>query len=171
MKCPNTPNSQVSIAEVHETLLEKDSDGLTFYSALSCQMPTDHDTSLIENASQHISGFRGHLHELMQRNLYAQVTIEDYSSYFVEGVGTSSLKLNSGISLQLNDVLFVPEIKRNLVSISTLEDEGYCIAFADGQIVTCPKNSNLKMAKVIGVCYGYLYRLRTLPTQALFHDS
>jgi hypothetical protein len=37
----------------------------------------------------------------------------------VKGIGSFSLELASGFSLQLDDVLFVASLKRNLISVST----------------------------------------------------
>ena len=76
--------------------------------------------------------------------------------------GSTSLQLESNDLLHLNDVLYVPSMKRNLISISAIEDKGYRVTFADGNVLT---------TKMIGVREESLDRLRTLPTQALVHDS
>ena len=89
----------------------------------------------------------------------------------MKGFGSASLQLESNDLLHLNDVLYVPSIKRNLVSISTLEDKGYRVTFAYGNVLAWHKNSSMNTAKVIGVREESLYRLNTLPTQALVHDS
>ena len=62
-------------------------------------------------------------------------------------------------------------MKRNLVSISTLEDKGYRVTFADGKVLAWHKDSSMNTAKVIGIRKESLYRLTTLPAQALAHDS
>ena len=72
--------------------------------------------------------------------------------------------------LHLSDVLYVPGIKRNLVSISSLKDKGYKVAFSDGKVLAWHKNSSMDAAKVIGVREESLYRLTTPTTQALVHD-
>ena len=58
----------------------------------------------------------------------------DNAKYAVKGIGTTSFQLESGDSLHMRDVLFVPELK-NLLSISALEDRGYRVAFVDGQVL------------------------------------
>lgn len=107
----------------------------------------------------------------MERDSSEQVSIGDDASYSVKGIGTSTLHLDSSISLQLCDVLYVPGIKRNLVSISALEDKGYQVAFCKGKVLVWTKNSNFKTARVIGVRHESLYRLCNRPLQALVHDS
>jgi hypothetical protein len=67
--------------------------------------------------------------------------------------------------------LFVPGMRRNLVSISALEDKGYKIAFSDGKVLAWHKNASMGLARVIGVREDSLYRLIGRPTQVLVHDS
>jgi hypothetical protein len=40
-------------------------------------------------------------------------------------------------------VLFVPGLKKNRLSISTLEDRGYKVAFVDGQVLVWPKGLSI----------------------------
>src|SRR6266498_3398696 len=42
-----------------------------------------------------------------------------------EAVGTLPLRLDNGYILQLNNVIYVPSLSRNLISISVLDNEGY----------------------------------------------
>jgi hypothetical protein len=50
----------------------------------------------------------------------------------VKGVGCVRFQLESGVSLEVHEVMYVPELNVNLLSISTLEDMGYEVMFADG---------------------------------------
>ena len=68
-------------------------------------------------------------------------------------------------------MLYVPGMKRNLVSISALEDKGYRVTFADGKVLAWHKDSSMNTSKVIGIREESLYRLTILPAQALVHDS
>lgn len=151
---------------------QKDSSEYLLYSALSSNVTTDIHTWLIHSgASRHITRFSEHPSDLVEKDSSKQVIIGDDASYSMKGVGTSSLHLDSSISLQLNDVLFVPGIKRNLVSISALEDKGYQVAFSEGKVLLWTKNSNIKTGRVIGVIHECLYKLCTHPLQALVNDS
>jgi hypothetical protein len=53
----------------------------------------------------------------------------------MKGVGSTSLQLDSDTPLHLSDVLFVPGMRQNLVSISSLENKGYNVAFSDGKVL------------------------------------
>jgi hypothetical protein len=79
------------------------------------------------------------------------VELGDNAKYAVKGVGTITLQLESGKSLHMRDVLFVPGLRKNLLSISTLEDRGYRVAFVDGQVLVWPKDLNIYATEVIGV--------------------
>lgn len=106
----------------------------------------------------------------MEKGSNEEVTIGDDSAHPVKGVGTCTIKLKSGISIQLTGVLFVPGIKRNLVSISTLEDNGYRVSFIEGKVMAWPKTATFKRAQVIGYRQGHLYELCNEPNQTLLHE-
>lgn len=55
-------------------------------------------------------------------------------------------------------MLYVPRMTKNLIFISTLEDKGYIVTFESGKVNIHPKDS--KVAKVIGVKHGSLFRLQ-----------
>jgi hypothetical protein len=47
----------------------------------------------------------------------------------VRGVGNVRFQLEFGELLELDGVLFVPGLRVNLLSVSALEDVGYCVLF------------------------------------------
>ena len=47
----------------------------------------------------------------------------------MENIGTTSLKLSSGFDLTLSDVVYVPSIRRNLISVSVLDKCGFTFVF------------------------------------------
>jgi hypothetical protein len=104
-------------------------------------------------------GYREHLTDLVEKEPHLCVVLGDDASYIVKGVGSSSLQLNSGTPLHLSDVLFVPGMRMNLVSISTLENKGYKVAFFDGMFLAWNKNSSMEYARVIDVREDRLYGL------------
>jgi hypothetical protein len=60
------------------------------------------------------------------------VTLGDDYQYPIKGVGESNYKLNSGNAMKMKDVLYVPGLTKNLLSISALEKKGFRVAFIDG---------------------------------------
>jgi hypothetical protein len=62
-------------------------------------------------------------------------------------------------------------MKRNLFSISSLEDRGYKVTFLEGRILAWKKDSHINSAKVIGFRENNLYRLTIKLVQDLLHDT
>ena len=48
----------------------------------------------------------------------------DNKSYLVNGIGSTSITLEDGSNIHLNNILFVPGLHKNLLSISSLEENG-----------------------------------------------
>lgn len=150
--CLTRPNHQgANINEVSsQKEVEDNSNGFLFISALSSNVSMDSDTWLIDSgASRHITSYREHLSDLVEKESNLQVIIGDDARYSVRGFSATSLNLESRVSLHPSDVLFMLGIKRNLVSISALEDKGYQIAFSEGRVLAWPKNSSIKTTRVI----------------------
>ena len=99
-----------------------------------------------------------------------KVKLEHDYEYRIKGSGESSYKLDSRKSMKMKDVLFVPGLKMNLLSISALDAKGMRVSFVDGQVLMWPKEKNIDDAVVIGEQEGGLYKLRGQPKQALVHD-
>ena len=99
-------------------------------SAISCSI-TDSATSWLvdSGASRHMTGNREALTSYRKKKFTTQVELGDDSTYKIEGVGSTSLQLDSGTVLHIDDVLYVPGLKKNLLSVANLEDKGYKFLF------------------------------------------
>jgi molybdopterin converting factor small subunit len=65
----------------------------------------------------------------------------------VEAIGEFPLELNNGFILRLHNVLYVPSLSRNLISISCLDDDGFDCQFDNKQC------SILFTSKVVGLAF------------------
>ena len=63
-----------------------------------------------------------------------QVYLDDSRTTLIQGKGKVILKLTSWKTLALNDVLHVPSIRVNLVSVAFLEKVGVKVPFEFGKI-------------------------------------
>jgi hypothetical protein len=54
--------------------------------------------------------------------------VADGNELHVEAIRDLSLVLEGGHHLSLDDVLYVPSVKRNLISVSCLTERGFCHA-------------------------------------------
>ena len=71
--------------------------------------------------------------------------------------------------MKMKDVLYVPELKKNLLSISALDKKGLWFFFIDGKVLMCPRGKSLDDAFVIGTEEGGLYKLKGHSEAALIH--
>ena len=63
----------------------------------------------------------------------------------------------------MKDVLYVLGLKKNLLSISTLDAKGIRVAFFDGQVLMWPRRKTIEDARAIGEEYGGIYKLKVQP--------
>jgi hypothetical protein len=58
----------------------------------------------------------------------------------------------------VDEVMFVPKLNVNLLSISTLEDMGYAVMFEDGQVLIRVEGATLDAAVRLGIREGMIYK-------------
>ena len=92
-------------------------------------------------ASRHFTGYKEAHYNLIEKETNLEIFLGDNSKYPVKDVGNVTLQLNHGNTIHLQDVLYVPDLKKNLVSILAMEDKGYEVAFGDGKVHVRKKNS------------------------------
>jgi hypothetical protein len=139
-------------------------------SALSGSVTPGEDTWLIDSgASKHMMGQRNILSCISENKFSQKVTLGDDYQYPIKGVGESNHKLNSGNSLKMKDVLYVPGLKKNLLSISALEKKGFRVAFIYGEVLMWAKGETLNEAIIIGNEENGLYKLKGHSEAAMTH--
>ena len=57
----------------------------------------------------------------------------------------------------MKDVLYVPRLKKNIISILILDVKGFKVAFVDGQVLMWPRGKNFDDVVVIGEKEGGLH--------------
>ena len=118
-----------------------------------------------------MTGFKESFVKLSEHESPHKVKLEDDYQYPIKGSAESSYKLDYGKSMTMKEVLFVPRLKRNLLSISALDAKGMIVAFIDGQVIMWPKGKTINDAVVIGEQEEGLYKLKGHPEQDLVHDT
>jgi hypothetical protein len=73
--------------------------------------------------------------------------------------------------ISFKDVLYVLGLKKNLISVSTLQDKGLEVSFRGTKVLIHLKGSCLTLGQVIGVRDGKIYRLLFQPLHALATSS
>ena len=77
-------------------------------------------------------GYKESFINLSKHDSPHKVKLGDDYQYPIKGSGEASYKLDYGKSMEMQYVLFVPGLKENLLSISTLDAKGFHVAFVDG---------------------------------------
>ena len=138
---------------------EGDKDHL-YYLSLAWPL-SDDNICLIENgASRHMKGENDHLTCLME--------LQDI---WKERMSTTFIELETGESVHLSNILYVLGLKKNLVSISCLEDRWDILTFIDGKFLVWGNGSGIIFAKVIGIHEGILYKLLGKSFQTLLYPG
>ena len=111
-------------------------------------------------------------HVTSRRDFFSSYTPGDYGVVKmgndgfakVFGIGTICLQTNTGFKLILHQVRHVPDIRLDLISTGTLDDEGYSHASQNGKWKIC--KGSLIVAKANKCCHNGLYILEV----SIFND-
>eukprot|EP00253_Pinus_taeda_P002262 PITA_02262 len=107
---------------------------------------------------RHFTGYKEALSNLIEKETNLEIVLGDNAKYPMKGVGNVTLQLNQGNTIHLQEVLYVPDLKKNLVSVSAMEDKGYKVTFIDGKVRVWKKN--FKEAFTLGFRVDSLYQVR-----------
>jgi hypothetical protein len=182
--CPNSVhllslsedrNNEVEVLDQGMTSYQSTEDmskaiSLLHYSALT---GTIEDGIWIINsrAFRNMTGDQARLSNLNEKKTSYKVELGDKTTYPMEGFGQASIKMKTGNYVHLSNVLYVPGLEKNRVSISFLEDKGNRIAFIDGKVLSWHKYSNIENDRFLGSREGNLYRLLEQNEESLIHDE
>jgi hypothetical protein len=169
-QCPNKKKKQTTAsAEVEEFSTKFDKE----FSLIACltSRTTTPDTWYIDSgASLQMTTVREHLTDLTQCG-YVEVMLGDDREVKVAGCGIVSFRRESLPPMTLTKVIYVPGLKKNLVSVSTIEEKGYEVLFRDGQVLLFPRGSSITSAKVIVTRHERLYKFLFQPVRALIYST
>ena len=73
--------------------------------------------------------------------------------------------------MKMKEVLYVPGLKKNLISISQLDKKGYMVAFIDGQVLMWSKGKSIEDAVILGEEEGGLYEINGHSETSLVHET
>ena len=107
---------------------------------------------LDSGASFHMTGDKDLFSDLDEKDLGVHIEMGD------AGIGTISFERESGKPFILKDVMHVPGLKKNLISVAMLEDKGYDVVFSEGKAFLRSKATG--ETRRIGVRVKNLYQLQ-----------
>lgn len=89
-----------------------------------------------------MSGRKEWFHDLNEA-VKSQVRFADNSVISAEGVGKVMIKRKDGIQTCISDVLYVPNMKTNLLSLGQLVEKGYSMNLSNNQMKIYDGNDRL----------------------------
>jgi len=106
-----------------------------FLTALTGTLNDDNAWIIDSGTSRQMIGESGQLQTLLKGSSSHSVELGDNNNFEVKGLGSTSLEWKKGGKVHLNNILYVPGLKKNLLSISCLDDKGDMIGFVDGKVL------------------------------------
>jgi hypothetical protein len=118
-----------------------------------------------------MTGVKEHLIDLKDTKVRMEIALGDDILVRVVGIGTVTFRRDSMPPISFRNVLYVPGLKKNLISFSTLLDRGLEVTFRGTEVLIHPQGSLLASGQVIGVRDGKLFRFLCQPLHALAVSS
>jgi hypothetical protein len=114
-------------------------------------------------ASSHMTGIWRVFLDFTEIGPGRQVVNEGGMARAVRGVGNVRFQLEFGGLLEIDGVLFVPGLSVNLLSVSALQDVGYCVLFKRNHVFIYREGVDPVELQLIGNRVNRLYMLRGQP--------
>jgi hypothetical protein len=95
------------------------------------------------------------------------ISLGDDTLVRVTRIDTITFRRDSMPLISFRDILYVHGMKKNLISVSTLQDRGLEVTFRGTKVLIHPRGYSLASRQVIGVRDGNLFRFLFQPLHAL----
>nr|GEX40756.1 retrovirus-related Pol polyprotein from transposon TNT 1-94 [Tanacetum cinerariifolium] len=99
--------------------------------SVCCVKNTIEDQIMDSGASFHATYCKQELERFKLRS--GKIRFEDDKTLEITGIGDVVLKTSFGTSWTLKNVRYIPGLKKRLISVGQLDEEGYHIGFGDQQ--------------------------------------
>jgi hypothetical protein len=114
-------------------------------------------------SSRHMTGMRSVFLTFSEIDTDCYVGSGTNTRKAIRGYGYVRFQLRSGGFLGIENMLYVPDLKVNLLSVVSFEDDGYIVTFKDGQVLVHSREVSPDTTIVLGVCRERMYRLLGRP--------
>ncbi|CAH2083649.1 unnamed protein product [Euphydryas editha] len=118
-----------STKKVNRTENEKGKKDTGFIAAFSAFSGDNYNKWFMDSgASMHMTGNRQWMYNVTEPPV-KKITVANKEPLSVKGIGYTDVKLAQGKNIQLKNVLYVPDLAVNLLSVSTIVNSGYKVTF------------------------------------------
>ena len=118
-----------------------------FYSCLKTQQGKEDVWYIDSGCSNHMTGDKNSFVQL-DEGVKSNITLGDGSTQEVTGKGMISVKARNGSTKYIQDVLYVPGLAQNLLSVGQLMEKGYSVNFDNNKCVIFDKKKAQVIASV-----------------------
>jgi hypothetical protein len=118
-----------------------------------------------------MTGFKQNLANYQDKKFKAKVKLGDDGTYNIKGFGSTSFRFQSGNIFHIDEILYVPGLKKNLISVPILESKGYSVAFSKGKALMWSSNEDISTPITIGTRESGLYKISGQVVQDLVHET
>lgn len=121
-------------------------------------------------ASKHMTGFKLNLVNYRDNKFNVKVELGDDGTYAIKGFGSTSFQLQSGNVFHIEEIIYVPGLNKNCISVVVIERKGYSISFSKGKALMWPSNESMSSAMTIRDQESGIYKVTGQFIQALAHE-
>ncbi|KAK9067917.1 hypothetical protein SSX86_012028 [Deinandra increscens subsp. villosa] len=131
--CPEWKKKKSELGKHKNVSSDSSFDGYTSSEVLTVSQGSSKNHWVMDSGcSYHMSPNQGFFKDLELKDM-GPVKLGDDRECFIEGIGTVEIKMQNGSVVTLDQVRYIPLLKRNLISLGTLEDQGCHVVLKDGK--------------------------------------
>ena len=91
-----------------------------------------------------MTGQKKNLSSFEERDSPQKVSLGYDYQHPIKRIGEATYKIDLGTPMKMKDMLYFPSLKKNLLSISSLDKKGFRVAFIDGEVLMWPRGKSLE---------------------------
>jgi hypothetical protein len=127
------------------------------------------DWILDSGATNHVTGNSSLLVDLKLYSSTASMTAAGGESHRIAGIGNVPMKLSNGEIKTMTNVLYVPGVRRNLLSVGCVTDDGYSVKFYRNKCLIKHRQTRIVVCKGSRLKRG-LYKLNFEPVTPIIES-
>ena len=97
-----------------------------------------------------MTGDKDSLSSFSESSTSGQIVLGNDANFSVKGTRSISFILDLGEMVHMDGIFYVLGLKRNLISVSALEDKGFKVCFSKGKVLVWKSGYIMRSATVIG---------------------
>jgi len=119
-------------AEVEEFASQFDREFSFMASTSNSVVPSSWIWYVDSGASRHMTRGKDQFTQFLDRRINLEIELGDESIVRAVGIGTVTFQRESLSPLAVSEVLYVPGLRKNLISVSAIKNKGYEVTFRGG---------------------------------------